>query len=95
MFVVVNTITVAPEAQGRMVENFRAHAPDLRAFEGFLGFEIWQTEGTILAVSRWTSREAFMQYPQSEVFKKHHKGMGGVEAMKAAHIAMYEGESFA
>ncbi len=95
MFIVVNTITVAPEAQSRMVESFRTHTPDLHAFEGFLGFEIWQTEGTILAVSRWASREAFLQYPQSEVFKKHHKGMAGAEAMQAAHIAMYEGEAFA
>ncbi len=95
MFIVVNTITVAPEGQARMAETFRKHAPDLRQFEGFLGFEVWQAEGTLLAVSRWTSREAFLQYPQSEVFKQHHRGMGGAEAMRAAQIAMYEGETFA
>ncbi|MCK6588585.1 MAG: antibiotic biosynthesis monooxygenase [Polyangiaceae bacterium] len=92
MFIVVNTIMAAEPALAVMVEAFRKTAPDLRQFEGFLGFEIWKEEGSLHAISRWSSREAFMAYPRSEVFQKHHKGMTAEQAVEGAQIKMYEGE---
>ena len=55
MFIVVNTISAAEPALNVMVEAFRKTAPDLRQFEGFLGFEIWREEGSLHAISRCTS----------------------------------------
>ncbi|HZF51784.1 MAG TPA: antibiotic biosynthesis monooxygenase family protein [Polyangiaceae bacterium] len=92
MFIVVNTISAAEPALTVMVEAFRKTAPDLRQFEGFLSFEIWREEGTLLAVSKWSSREAFMAYPRSDAFQRHHKGMTADQAGQTAQIKMYEGE---
>ncbi|WP_437683087.1 antibiotic biosynthesis monooxygenase family protein [Sorangium sp. So ce131] len=95
MFIVVNTITAPAPALQAMVENFRRAAPEMRQFSGFLGLEVWQGDGSLKAVSRWTSREAFQEYPRSEVFRRHHRGMGGEQALRAAHITFYEGEVMA
>lgn len=92
MFIVVNTISAAEPALTVMVEAFRKTAPDLRQFEGFLSFEIWREDGTFLAVSKWSSREAFMAYPRSDAFQRHHKGMTADQASQTAQIKMYEGE---
>jgi heme-degrading monooxygenase HmoA len=92
MFIVVNSISAAEPALTVMVEAFRKTVPDLRQFEGFLGFEVWREEGTLLAISKWTTRDAFMAYPRSEVFQRHHKGMTADQAVHAAVIKMYEGE---
>ena len=92
MFVVVNTIRAPEQELERIRQAFRDAIHDLDPFEGFLGFELWQDEGAVLAVSRWTTREAFLAYPRSEVFRKHHKGLHGDEAMVRAQIKMYEAE---
>jgi heme-degrading monooxygenase HmoA len=92
MYVVVNHIPAAAHEIDRMVEAFRKSVPDLKQFDGYLGMELWREEGMLLAVSKWRDREAFLQYPRSEVFKEHHKGMGGEEASRRALLRMYEGE---
>lgn len=92
MFIVVNTISAAEPALTGMVEAFRKTTPDLRQFEGFLSFEIWREEGSLLAVSKWSSREAFMAYPRSDAFQRHHKGMTADQASQTAQIKTYEGE---
>ncbi len=95
MFVVVNTIHASPSELERVRQAFRDTVHDLDPFEGFLGFELWKDEGALLAVSRWTTREAFLAYPRSELFRKHHKGKGFAEAMTTAQIKMYEAEPLA
>ncbi|MDI1435409.1 antibiotic biosynthesis monooxygenase family protein [Polyangium sorediatum] len=95
MYVVVNTIQAPEPELARIRRAFRDTAHDLDQFEGFLGIELWQDEGALLAVSRWSTREAFLAYPRSEVFRKHHKSLRGEEAMTKAQIKMYEAESIA
>ncbi|XYI03262.1 antibiotic biosynthesis monooxygenase family protein [Sorangium sp. So ce1128] len=95
MFIVVNTITASGPALQAMVESFRRAAPEMRQFSGFLGLEIWLGDGSLKAVSQWASQEAFQEYPKSEVFRRHHRGMGGEQALRAAHITFYEGEVMA
>ncbi|WP_438001968.1 antibiotic biosynthesis monooxygenase [Sorangium sp. So ce185] len=95
MFIVVNTITASGPALQAMVESFRRAAPEMRQFSGFLGLEIWLGDGGLRAISRWESREAFQQYPRSDVFRRHHRGMDGEQALRAAHITFYEGEIMA
>ncbi len=92
MFIATNNFTGAEPALAVMVEAFRKTAPDLRQFEGFLSLEVWRGEGTLLVVSKWSSREAFMAYPRSEAFQRHHKGMTADQASQTAQIKVYEGE---
>jgi heme-degrading monooxygenase HmoA len=75
VWIVTNTLNVPPEAADHVVEAFRRNEDDMKTFEGFLGVEIWRREdGTLLAVTRWTSKAAFEKYPQSEAFRRHHAG---------------------
>jgi heme-degrading monooxygenase HmoA len=59
MFIAVTRIKdVHPAAIDRMVEGFRHGAQELKAFPGFVGFELRRTENGLEAVSRWESRQA-------------------------------------
>jgi len=92
MFVVVNTIEGTEESLAATAENFRRAMSSLTGFEGLLGFELWRRAGALLAVSRWASREAFLTYPKSELFKAHHKGRGAEELEGVAKLSTYEAE---
>lgn len=96
MFVAVNTIAVPQEHRPRMLEAFRRSSPDLKKFEGFVGFEMWTEEsGKLLAVSKWESREAFDKYVQSDAFRSHHGGQSSEQAHGQAQVTYYEGETMA
>jgi heme-degrading monooxygenase HmoA len=91
MFVAVTRIKdVPPPVIDRMVEGFRRGAQDLKAFEGFIGFELWRTENSLEAVSRWTSREAMEEYRKSPAFGAHHQGSqtGGETAAYDAEVVI-------
>jgi heme-degrading monooxygenase HmoA len=60
------------EALERMSAGFRRGAPELKHFPGFLGFELWQNDDVLEAVSRWESREAMEAYRASPIFGAHH-----------------------
>ncbi|QSO52105.1 antibiotic biosynthesis monooxygenase [Alicyclobacillus curvatus] len=97
MFIAANTIDVPKEHSGRMVENFRKNAPDLKQFEGFIGFEMWVEEsGKLLAVSKWESRAHFEKYIHSEAFRAHHGGHNAEQTQQThgqAQVSYYEGET--
>lgn len=90
MFVAVNRITAPAQAIDRMVEGFRHNAASLKDFEGFLALELWRGDGTLDAVSKWTSRAAFEAWANSDSFLASHgfaRGQGG-----GSSVAYYEGE---
>jgi heme-degrading monooxygenase HmoA len=94
MFVAVNTIKIPTAHQATMIEAFRKNAPDLKQFNGFLGFDIWTSENdSLLAISRWESKEAFEQYIHSDAFKQHHGGEGSDRMRAAAEVSYYAGET--
>jgi heme-degrading monooxygenase HmoA len=95
MFIVVNTIMAPASSLAAMANSFRRLASELRFFEGFLAFELWEGEGSLLAVSKWTSRQAFQEFPKSELFKHHHGGMSSAQSIQNAQIAFYEGNRIA
>lgn len=96
MYIAVNTIEVPKEHSARMLEGFRKHAPDLKQFAGFVGFEMWVDEsGKLLAVSKWESREHFEQYIHSDMFRTHHGGSTAQQAPGQAQVTYYEGEVMA
>jgi heme oxygenase (staphylobilin-producing) len=80
MFIAVTRIAAPAEALDRMAEAFRKAAPDLKQFNGFLGFELWRDTQTLQAVSRWESRAAMETYTRSGLFGAHHGGAAGVQA---------------
>lgn len=91
MFIAVNTIKV--EEPEQMAAMFNHSAPHLKAFDGFLGFELWKGEKQVKAVSKWKSKEAFEQYTNSDMFKEQHKGMDTSEANQRAQVAYFEGDT--
>ncbi|MFD3446650.1 antibiotic biosynthesis monooxygenase family protein [Microbacteriaceae bacterium 4G12] len=93
MYIAVNTIEIAEP--GRMKEMFKQTAPNLKHFEGFLGFELWETEGKMLAVSRWETKEQFEAYINSDMFKSHHGGESGAKMRPQAQVSYYNAEIFA
>lgn len=105
MFVTVTTIPVANEGQkAKIEENFKKNAPDLKEFDGFIGFEFWKQENEIKAVAHWESREALDNYLNSDKFHQHHGNheKSGGEASGHGHengngpkIDYYNAESFA
>ncbi len=50
MFVAVNRIDVPNSDE--MTQMFKHLSPELKKIEGFLGFEIWKTEGKLKVISR-------------------------------------------
>jgi heme-degrading monooxygenase HmoA len=86
MYVAVTTIKMPADQLDRVAAAFRHAAPDMKRFDGFLGLELWRTEDTLQAVSRWASREAMAAYGQSEAFRAHH---GGVASGPAGHGAAH------
>ena len=99
MFIAVNRITAPQQAMERMVEGFRRNADSLKQFEGFIAFELWRGETTLEAVSKWTSREAFEAWANSDSFLASHgfaRGQGGQQGSGqqggGATVAYYEGE---
>jgi heme-degrading monooxygenase HmoA len=97
MFIAVTRIAAPPEALDRMTDAFKQHAPDLKQFAGFLGFELWRDADSLQAVSRWQSRAAMEGYAASAVFGAHHGGQSGAQSQAAqggggGSVTYYEGE---
>jgi heme-degrading monooxygenase HmoA len=103
MFIAVTRVKLPKEHLERMAEGFRRAAPDMRQFSGFLGLELWRSEDTLEAISRWESRQAMEVYSNSDLFRSHHgrptsgRPAGGGETTGqqgpgAGQVAYYEGE---
>ncbi|QQE79899.1 antibiotic biosynthesis monooxygenase [Alicyclobacillus sp. SO9] len=93
MFIAANRIEVSEEEQQKMQQGFAHNAPNLKEFDGFLGFELWTEEdGALLAVSRWESKEAFEGYIHSDMFKQHHGGESGQKMQPRAKVTYYTGK---
>jgi heme-degrading monooxygenase HmoA len=93
MFVSVTRISGVPEpAIDRMVEGFRHGAQDLKAFPGFLGFELWRSAGHLEAVARWESPAALEGYRQSPAFQAHHGPSGGQPSAGSAEVVQFDAE---
>src|SRR4051794_22474318 len=94
-FVAVTRIKAPRQARERMIEGFRRGGPELKRFSGFLGFELWQNEDTLEAVSRWESREAMEAYRASPMFGAHHgPGSSGGAGGSGAETPTAETVSF-
>lgn len=88
MFIAVNTITSDKTAQ--IKEVFSKMVPELKEFDGFHSFEMWETDGKLVAVSKWETEEQFKVYYEGEVFKRQHNGKS--PRMGQSNAAFYTGE---
>lgn len=92
MIVAVTRITAPKEALTHMAEAFRRAVPELKQFPGFQGFELWLSDGTLQAVSRWETREALAAYTQSGLFTEHHPGGAQAQRPAGGQVEHYEAE---
>ena len=92
MIVAVTRITAPKEALDHMAVAFRRAVPELKQFPGFLGFELWLTDGALQAISRWESREALAAYTQSGQFMTHHPGGAQAQRPAGGQVEHYEAE---
>lgn len=81
MFIAVNKIAVPAAHREQMVAAFEREAPKMKQFKGFLGLELWNAEdGSLMAVSRWESKEAINEYTSNPLFQAHHSGASHEQA---------------
>ncbi|GHO89193.1 antibiotic biosynthesis monooxygenase family protein [Dictyobacter formicarum] len=87
MFIAVNKVTVPAERQEAMMKGFEHAIPGMKQFKGFLGMELWVADdNTVLAVSRWESKEALEEYTNNDLFKQHH---GGGQSAAPGQVSYY------
>jgi heme-degrading monooxygenase HmoA len=93
MYIAVNRIA-APEGQAQaMIEGFKHAAPGMKRFSGFLGLELWTAEdGSIDAVSRWSSKEALDEYLKNDLFRQHHSGASSEQMNVPNQVSYYSAE---
>jgi heme-degrading monooxygenase HmoA len=85
MYIAVNKIPANPH----MIAAFKQAAPDMKQFSGFLGLEIWEAaDGSLQAVSRWTSKEALDEYTKNSAFRRHHSAGAASGEQKPASDAV-------
>ncbi|GCE10827.1 antibiotic biosynthesis monooxygenase family protein [Tengunoibacter tsumagoiensis] len=92
MFIAVNTIA-GPGGNERMLEGFKHATPAMKQFTGFLGLEIWTApDGSMQAISRWTSKEALDEYIHNSLFRSHHGGASGEQMNIPEQVFYYNAE---
>ena len=90
MYIAVTTISAPKQVLEHIAEGFRKAAPGMQQFPGCKGFELWLSDDTLQAISRWESKEAVDNYARSPLFKSHHPGAGSGAGGGA--VKYYDGE---
>ena len=93
MYIAVNRIA-APEGQAQtIIEGFKHAAHGMKSFNGFLGLELWTAvDGSIDAVSRWSSKEALDEYLNNDLFRQHHSGSSSEQMTVPNQVSYYSAE---
>ncbi len=92
MLIVVNTVA-GPGGNDKVVEGFKHAIPAMKQFKGFLGLEIWTAQdGSMQAISRWTSKEALDEYVNHPLFQSHHRRASGEQMNTPGQVSYYTGE---
>ncbi|HEY4385479.1 MAG TPA: antibiotic biosynthesis monooxygenase family protein [Ktedonobacteraceae bacterium] len=93
MLIAVNKVPVSPDRRAATIEGFKRAVPAMKQFSGFLGMEIWtEQDGSLLAVSRWTSKEALEEYTNNALFRSHHSGTSTEQRGAHDQTIYYEAE---
>lgn len=97
-YVSLSRLRVSPDRADALVAAFRRRAGLVDDFDGFLGLQVWQSDGDateILMVSQWRDREAFKRYMRSDAHRVSHERIpADVEAAisleQLEHLHTYE-----
>lgn len=93
MYIAVNRITVPDGQTQAMIDGFKHAVPGMKRFSGFLGLELWTAEdGSINAVSRWSSKEALDEYLQDDLYRQHHSGASSQQMNTPNQVSYYSAE---
>ena len=81
MFIAMNKFKVIPEKESEFEAVWKNRQSYLDKVPGFQEFHLLKGEGSVyISHSTWESREAFIQWTQSESFQKAH-AQGGAKGM--------------
>ena len=97
-YVSVSRLRVAPDRADDLVASFRKRARLVDDFEGFLGLQVWQSDGDapeILMVSQWRDRDAFKTYMRSDAHRVSHDRIpvdveAAIRLERLEHFQTYE-----
>ncbi|MBE3558926.1 MAG: antibiotic biosynthesis monooxygenase [Ktedonobacteraceae bacterium] len=93
MYIAVTKIPANPGGRQAVIESFRRAMPDMKQFSGFLGLEIWTAQdGSLQAVSRWTSKEAVEEYISHSAYGRHHSNISSEQRNAPDLVSYYEAE---
>ncbi|AHY46502.1 putative enzyme involved in biosynthesis of extracellular polysaccharides [Rubrobacter radiotolerans] len=81
MIAIFNSLPVKAGCEDEVVERFSGSRGNVQGFPGFVSMEVLKSEGEVLVITRWESREAFDGWVGSEEFKKAHSRGGAAELM--------------
>jgi heme oxygenase (staphylobilin-producing) len=95
MYIVTNRIEVPEEHRQRAIAGFEHAAPSMKQFTGFDHMELWTDESdhALLAVSYWTTQEAYKAYINSDTFRQHHGGASQEQSSTHANVSYYTGQA--
>ncbi len=95
MYIAVTRIKMPKDMLDHIAEAFKKSAPDMKQFAGFLGFELWRSDDTLEAVSRWETKEAVEAYAKSDMFRAHHPAGTPRSGQGSAEVVYFDGEVLA
>ena len=86
MFIAMNQFSVSPGREREFEEGWRTRESYLSGFDGFVHFSLLKSDeaGEYVPHTIWRSREDFLQWTQSEAFKKAHS-VRTAEGVLAGH----------
>ncbi|TML68363.1 MAG: antibiotic biosynthesis monooxygenase [Actinobacteria bacterium] len=96
-YVSVSRLRVPPERTDELVAAFRGRARLVDDFDGFLGLQVWQSDGDageLLMVSHWRDRNCFRAYMRSDEHQVSHDRIDpalarDINLVKLEHLQTY------
>lgn len=74
MYVVMNVLTLPPQLKSKVSERFKDSAEKMRRVEGCVEFQFLShtDEGIVIIYTKWSSKEAYQNWVDSDEFKQAH-----------------------
>ena len=92
MFIAVNKVNVPADKQPMVIKGFEHAAPAMKQFKGFLGLELWTADdNSLLAISRWETKEDLDEYTKNDLFKQRHGGASREDSQPGS-VTYYNGQ---
>jgi heme-degrading monooxygenase HmoA len=98
VYVSMSRLRVEPEHSEELVAAFAGRARLVEGHDGFVDLQVWRSDRDpteVLMVSRWSDRDAFKAYMQSEDHRTSHERMApslksAIKLERLEHIHTYD-----